>query len=227
MLKPIGVAGGAEHVGGGPTKMPVVIHCHGNAGNIENHVSFSDFLTARGIAVFIFDYRGYGASEVGAMNRANLMMDTRAALDAVLARDDVDRDRVGVLGVSLGGAFASGLAAERREVRAVALVSPFSGWSDIAATHVPILGRILIRAGLDPATSVTKLGARPLLVIHGTADTVIPIDHGERVVNAAQSAGVKAELWTADGAGHNDIMDGVDAQGALGDFLTRELGVAR
>jgi dipeptidyl aminopeptidase/acylaminoacyl peptidase len=218
LLKPRSVPG---------QRFPVVIHCHGNAGNVENHAPFSEFLVDDGFAVLMFDYRGYGDSENASSTRATLVRDTQAALDYALLREDLDPHRIGVLGVSLGGVAASHLAADRPEIRSVALISPFTGWSDIADDHVPVLGRLLVRRGFDPMDAAVLLGTKPLLVMHGERDTVVPVAHGRRLVEAALSAGVGAQLFLLPGADHNDVMDGRIAREELARFFSQTLDSAR
>ncbi|MGH7545150.1 MAG: alpha/beta hydrolase, partial [Gemmatimonadota bacterium] len=57
---------------------PVVLHFHGNAGNILDRADHVDALAARGLDVFILSYRGYGKSE-GAPSEAGLYRDAEAA----------------------------------------------------------------------------------------------------------------------------------------------------
>ncbi|MFZ4576595.1 MAG: alpha/beta hydrolase, partial [Phycisphaerales bacterium] len=117
-----------------PGPHPTILHCHGNAGNIRDHADFSMFLAAKGYNVFLFDFRGYGASDPGPHHRDALMADTRAALDALANRPEVDPARIGVLGVSIGCVFAAELAATDDRVRACVLAAPFASWSSIAGT---------------------------------------------------------------------------------------------
>lgn len=187
---------------------PAVLHVHGNAGNVSSHLDFSRFLVDRGFAVFIFDYRGYGRSDPAAsgLSRAALMDDTRAALNALLARPEIDPTRVAVYGVSIGNAFSTRLAAERPEIRAVVAAAPFSGWRRIAHTHAPLLGAALIRGGMDPIDSCTALGRRPLLLIHGQEDTIVPPAESARIERVAAKAGVAVTRLVVPGVGHNDIV---------------------
>ncbi|MFA6046651.1 MAG: hypothetical protein WC718_16825, partial [Phycisphaerales bacterium] len=72
-------------------KRPAVFHCHGNAGNIADHLGFSQFLTQRGVHVLLFDYRGYGEStQDHRLTREKLRTDSLAAFDSLAARTDVD-----------------------------------------------------------------------------------------------------------------------------------------
>src|SRR5262245_20500306 len=92
--------------------VPTILHVHGNAGNIESHSWFTEYLPAAGFNVFIFDYRGYGQSEGHARRRGPLIEDTHAALDYLLTRDDIDPHRIGMYGQSLGGSIGLNVMAE-------------------------------------------------------------------------------------------------------------------
>lgn len=203
-----------------PGPHPAVLHCHGNAGNIDGHAEYSMFLAPKGHSVFVFDYRGYGASDPGPHHRHALMADTRAALDAIATRSDVDPARIGVLGVSIGCVFAAHLAASDERVKACVLAAPFASWPSIAGTHAPVLGPMLIRGGLDPVDSVRHMQGKPLLVVHGDADEIISVSHGERVAAAATRAGVRATFLVRPGVHHNDVLIGdAAAQSAVDEFL--------
>lgn len=217
---------GAGRAPGSPAG-PVILHTHGNAGNIESHVEFSRFLTSAGLSVFIFDYRGYGRSDPAShLNRGKLFTDTQAALDYLLSRPDVDPRRVGVYGVSVGSSFALALAAQRPEVRAAAEVSGFSTWRSIAGDHLPLLGPLLIRSGLDPLDSVKRLGTRPLLIIHGQLDTIVPVRHADILARAAKEAGTPVTGLVVPGAEHNDIIfESAPARDTIADFFSRTLSV--
>lgn len=203
---------------------PAVLHCHGNAGNVDAHLEFSEFLAEFGVHVFIFDYRGYGRSDRARMlRRGELMADARAALDALAARTDVLPGRVGAYGVSLGGAFASELAAEDDRVAALCTLSAFSSWSRVAGDHVPVLGRLVIGSGLDPVDAVTRLGKKPLLVVHGDADTIVPSAHAVRIVEAAKSAGAPVSSYSEPGGDHNSICQSETVKRKIGEFFRSRL----
>lgn len=209
-------------------RAPAILHVHGNAGHVGVHDSFSDFLTLEGFHVLIFDYRGYGRSDDrGPLRRGALLRDTQAALAYLLSREDVDPDRVGVLGVSLGGGFALHAAAGEARVRAVATLSAFSSWSGIAGDAVPVLGALLMGSGVDGVDAAGMLGARPYLVMHGEADEIVPVRHARVLYDAARAAGVRAELWTLAGGDHNNVVQSSpEARTHLADFYRAELGAA-
>jgi len=171
-----------------------VIHFHGNAANITNHVVASHWLVWEGYNVFIFDYRGYGRSE-GKVTRAGTIHDGHAALDYVLARNDVDPERILAFGQSLGGAVATVVAAEREEIRAIALDSTFSGYRRIASLHLQrmlffkSLSDLIAWLGLsgeyDPIDYVARIAPRPLLVIASTNDDICFAESGRELFEAA------------------------------------------
>ena len=186
-----------------------ILHVHGNAGNIESHVWFTEFLPGAGFNLFIFDFRGYGRSEGAARRRGPLIADTHAAVDALLARPDVDPARLGMYAQSLGGAIGLNVMAERRELGSCVAVSSFASWRDIAADSVgggrsgPIsrlLARVLIRDDHRPDVAISRID-RPVLVIHGTDDRIVPARHGRRLAEA----GPTAELVELDGGDHNGM----------------------
>jgi len=207
--------------------MPAVLHLHGNAGSIRSHAFFSEHLPAAGVAVMILDYRGYGESGGRARRRGPMLEDAHVALDALLRRRDVDPDRVAVFGQSLGGAFALLLAAERSEIRAVMLESPFASWRDIAADAIGggaiarTVARIFISDGRRPDEAAALID-RPMLVIHGDADRIIPVHHGERIAAMAPDA----VLHVLPGADHNSLRASHPESDRLQiDFLMRTLHI--
>lgn len=214
--------------GGGDGPRPTILHMHGNAGNVSSHVDFSRFLTAAGFNVLVFDYRGYGRSEKGngRLTRHKLLADSRAALSYLLLREDVDRERIGVFGVSLGGVFAMGLAAESEEAKAVATLSAFSSWKGIARDHAGLLGSVLIPSGIDPADSIQALGARPVLIVHNEEDQIVPAHHAKDLGEAALESGVGARVEVLEGGGHNEPPGvGSDAARIISDYFHEMLGV--
>jgi dipeptidyl aminopeptidase/acylaminoacyl peptidase len=190
-------------------RIPTILHTHGNAGNIETHVGFTEYLPAAGFNLFVFDYRGYGQSQGRARRREALIADSEAALDALLERSDVNPQRVGLYGQSLGGAIGLNLMARRPEVRAAVIESGFASWRQMAASAVGgdppgavsrFLAKLLISDGHRPEDAVARID-RPILLIHGTADSVIPVSHSRRLA----AAGTTTELVEIAGGDHNTL----------------------
>jgi uncharacterized protein len=204
---------------------PAILHIHGNAGHVGWHLDFSRFLVRHGFALLIFDFRGYGRSDppLRALRRDDLLVDTLAALDYLQSRPDIDPDRIAIYGVSLGAVLGLAAGAERPEVSAVVSVSAFASWRGIASTHGTPLGAVAIRPGLDAMHSIAAMKGRPVLLIHGTGDDIVPPSHAAQLAAAAQAAGTPVKRLDLH-AGHNDIIvDDPTAQNHIASFLRDSL----
>lgn len=83
-------------------------------------------------------------------------------------------------------------AAADPRVRAVATVSAFSSWQAVASDMLPVVGPFLIRPGTDPESAAARLADRPLFIMHGERDEIIPLRHAGNIHAAAEQAGVPA-----------------------------------
>lgn len=204
---------------------PAVLHCHGNAGNLADHLAFSQFLSHRGLHVLLFDYRGYGQSSPDQrLTRHKLRVDSLAAFDWLSSRPDVDPRRIGVYGVSLGGGFALRVAAERPASACVCTLAAFSNWSSVASDHVPVLGKLLINSGLEPEEAAGRLGSRAYQIVHGARDSIVLPRHAIALERVAKAAGTPVTRIVIDDAGHNNIIEFAHTREVIGEFFARELG---
>jgi hypothetical protein len=172
---------------------------NGNAGHRGDRAYLAAQLSARGVAVFLVDYRGYGGNP-GLPSEEGLARDARAALAYVGQRYDVDPARIAFFGESLGAAVAVRLALEYPP-SALILRSPFSSLVAIGQHHYPILPvRWLLR---DRYPSIERIDhvRCPVLVVVGDEDRVIPASDSELLFEAARHP---KRLVTIAGADHND-----------------------
>lgn len=186
-----------------PARAPSIGHvllCHGNAGNVGDRVAHLELLSAAGFDVLAFDYRGYGRSS-GRPSERGTYLDARAARDALLSRDGVDVSRVLYLGESLGGAVALALALELPPA-GVILQSTFTSVRDMARVHYPLVPAALVPDAYPSLRLIPRLQA-PLLVLHGARDQIVPLMHGEALVEAAPAP---KRLRIFPGVGHNDLI---------------------
>jgi fermentation-respiration switch protein FrsA (DUF1100 family) len=152
-------------------------------------------------ALLVVDYPGYGASS-GRTTEAGLYEAGALAYAALAARPDVDRKRIYVYGRSLGSAVATHTAADHA-VAGLILESPFTSARGMAARHYRIFPRFLVRLGLDNVATIPRVRC-PVLIFHGTADRLVPIDMGRSVAAAARGP---VEFVMIEGAGHNETYD--------------------
>ncbi|MBS1169559.1 MAG: alpha/beta hydrolase [Burkholderiaceae bacterium] len=179
-----------------------VIHLHGNAQNMTAHWNFAGFVPSRGYNLFTFDYRGYGESE-GAPGPQGVFEDSVAALDYLRSRTDIDAGKLFVFGQSLGGMLAIAAAgASPQGVRAVLAEAPFHSYDAMVKDKMPQTG-LMLCDNYTATAYVAKLAPIPLLLIHGTADIVVPYTHSVRLL---AEAGEPKRLVQIKGGDHVDAM---------------------
>ena len=188
----------------GPAK-GVIVHFHGNYGNVSNHFPLALFLVRQGFDVLAFDYEGYGASE-GNPTPQHLLEDGIASVQYAQGRDKTLK--VGVFGQSLGGSTAIQIAAQEPLVKAAVIEAAFSGQRAMGRAVLkrsvwlwPLypLAPLFLSAHYDAINAVAHIAPRPILFIHGDADTVVPVSMSKALFEAAQDP---KELWIVPGAGH-------------------------
>ncbi len=217
----------AKNRGEGDGPGPAVLHCHGNEGDVAAHASTSAYITQEGVSVFLFDYRGFGRSTPARMlTRDDLLTDAEAAYAYLRTRKDVDPARIGVFGYSLGGTYALQLAAAHSEIRCIVSIAAFCSWPRVASDFVPVLGRMLVPSGMAAEDAAAKLGLRPLLLVHGDRDEIVPYWHGKEILAVATAAHVPAELMTVAGGKHLNIFK-PDVKQRIREFFAQKLGVQR
>jgi uncharacterized protein len=236
----------AEPRGGGPA--PALVLCHGfpsgprgAASSAGTFPELADRVAreANWIAL-AFNFRGTGPSE-GDFSVPGWLTDVRAAVDALEARPDVRG--VWVAGVAEGGTLAICEAADDLRVRGVVTLAAPSSLRDWARDPLRLLEytrRVgMVRtpgfppvpatwarevAILDATGPASRLAPRPLLVLHGTEDAVVPVDEARTLIEAA---GHTAELRLVHAAGH-ELRHDPRAIAALLGWLDRQpLAAAR
>lgn len=184
-----------------------VIHLHGNTRNMTSHYRYVGWIADEGFNVFVFDYRGYGQS-AGTPDRKGIYEDCVAAVRYVQQRDDVNPEKVIVIGQSLGAANAIAVLGREKfdGILGIVAEAPFASYEEIVTDDLATSSGSISRAALgdaySPAAVVDKLGV-PLIVIHGTADRVVPYKQGKRLFDKAKEP---KQIWTIKGGRHCDSM---------------------
>ncbi|MFA5190834.1 MAG: alpha/beta fold hydrolase [Verrucomicrobiia bacterium] len=191
---------------------PAVLFLHGFTGQkTEAHRLFVKAARALARAGFIalrFDFRGSGDSggEFEQVTVSGWRQDARAALGVLLRQAGVDVGRVGVIGMSMGGAVACHLAAGEPRVRSLALwsavangadivevvASPDSlkhltkhGWADRMGNKVSAKFVEQFKAMSPPAD--LKRSRCPVFIAHGAADETVPVAQADQFEAAARA----------------------------------------
>lgn len=177
----------------------VLIFFHGNAGNISHRLDSLEIFHRLDLAVFIFDYRGYGNS-TGKPSEAGTYRDAQGAYRYMVEEREVDPDRLIYFGRSLGGAVASHLAIEHPP-KALILESTFTSAPDMASRVFPPVFPIrwLTRFSYSNIGNLKSIHC-PILIVHSTEDEIIPYDMGRKLYEAANQPKEFLQLH----GGHNE-----------------------
>ncbi|MFN3282476.1 MAG: alpha/beta hydrolase [Tabrizicola sp.] len=196
---------------------PVILFLHGNAGEIADRADRLEFYRDRGLGAAFLSWRGYGGSG-GRPSEAGLLTDAQAAYDHLRGLG-VAPDRIVVVGESLGTGPAVMLAA-RNPVGAVILEAPYSAAVDIARAAYPWLPvGLLMKDQFRTREHIAAIGA-PLLILHGEADSVIPIGHGRRLYDLAAEPRTFRSLGPV---GHDALFSPATWE-IEADFIARTIG---
>lgn len=203
----------------GQKRHPIVIVSHGFNGTHHSGRSYFGMLAEIGYMCYTFDFPcGSLGSRTDPDTRNMSVLDEQRALEAIVqyfrSRPDVDKRRIVLLGESQGGLVSTLTAASlKRQVERLVLVFPAlcipDNWnerypqpSDIPETtvlwQVPLGRRFFMELrDMDPYRAVEAY-RRPVLIVHGDADPVVPIDYSRRAVRQFRHA----RMVELPGAGH-------------------------
>ena len=150
------------------------------------------------VALLVMDYPGYSGSG-GRATEAGMYGAADVAYAALDARPEVDPRRIYVYGRSLGTAAAT-YTATHHPVAGVILESPFTNAADMARHAYRIFPSVIVRLSLDNLGRIKQVRC-PVLLFHGTADRLVPLEMGMRIAAAARGP---VELVLLQGSGHNE-----------------------
>ena len=190
------------------TPCPVVIGCHGllSNGDSPKQIALGEKFVDEGIAFFRFDHRGCGQSE-GEFSRVTSLdgrrRDLLAAVETLRMRQEIDDQRIGLFGSSLGGTTVLAAAGEIKPLAVVTVAAPVRSRAiQTGAVNDELLEASL--ASMDPENLVFDLSARlfevsNILIFHGDSDAVVSF---ENALEIREKAAAPGELVRLEGGDH-------------------------
>jgi pimeloyl-ACP methyl ester carboxylesterase len=181
---------------------------------INGALDFASDMHERGFNVFMFDLRGHGQSSAARVSFGlREKNDVLGAVDWLKAKG-FGAGKIGVLGVSLGSASAAYAAAEEPAISALVIDSGFADFgtlagdvlrrsSNSATLLLPALSAFSnALAGVNglasqPVAQIPGILPRPIMIIHGADDRLIPPAQAEQLAHAAHT-----DVWLVAGANH-------------------------
>jgi pimeloyl-ACP methyl ester carboxylesterase len=187
------------------SKAPTLLYLHGTFRTLFENRHKIEALRAAGFSVLAVDYRGWGLSTPITPSEHTILQDADVAWSALVQREIRPAQRV-IYGHSMGSAVAVDLASRLRaeaDYGALILESAFTSFADVAG-GAGFLARLLMNFSTERFASIEKIAQvrAPLLMLHGTLDTTIPIALSEELFTAANPP----KQWQAIvGAAHSDL----------------------
>ncbi len=216
----VAIAGEVFSPPGGRTPHPALCLCHGipspnPSPSDEGYAPLARRFALEGFVACTFNFRGTGRSG-GNLDLLDWTRDLNAVVESLLETDGVDPSKIFLMGFSAGAAAAIYVAAHDGRISAVvSCASPAEFCSlrlDELLEQCRRLGTIKDELfsfsseewrnhffEINPIRWIGKVAPRPSLILHGTDDELINIDHAERLHRAAKDP---KKLVVLPGAGH-------------------------
>jgi uncharacterized protein len=180
---------------------PALLYLHGARWNLSASATRIDRWRQLGFAVLAVDYRGFGKSTAVAPSEAYAYEDAEAAW-AHLATLAPGRPHF-IVGHSLGGAIAAELARRHPEAAGLVMEATFTSVQDMIDQSpwgfLPV--SLILTQRFDTLSKVREL-RMPVLVTHGTNDSIVPFQMGQRLYDAVKGP---KRFVKVEGAGHHNL----------------------
>jgi fermentation-respiration switch protein FrsA (DUF1100 family) len=170
---------------------------HGNGGSACDRQYIKTVLDQHNISSIFVEYAGY-SNDNSKPSVQKMLID---ADNAAAYAKQLHPKQLIIVSESIGGGPATYLAKEQPDK--IILISPFSRLSDVAQKVYLIYPvKLLIKTDLDNIAALRQFRGK-VAIIHGTSDTIIPIELSEKLYAAIQT---QKTFYKIDGAGHNDMF---------------------
>jgi alpha-beta hydrolase superfamily lysophospholipase len=185
---------------------PTLLYLHGTFRTVPQNRHKIEALREAGFAVLALEYRGWGLSSAMTPSEQTLLQDADAAWVELQRREPRAGQRV-IYGHSMGSGVAVDLASRLKapqDYGALILESAFTSFADVAS-EAGLFASLLLHLNNERFASIDKITRvhAPLLMIHGTADTTIPIRLGRQLFAAANPP----KRWLSiNGGAHSDLQ---------------------
>ncbi len=226
-------------------EVPCVIFLHGYGGRKEDVLEAAEMIAKEGYAIMAIDaeYHGERREEGKELYSPNIsdsvrgivqtVIDLRRAIDYVETRPEIDKDKIGYAGGSMGGILGAIFIGVEPRVKAAALIVAGGNMSlmirESQHPTMPAIREFLQREGLsheelqslldpvDPVNFISRFSPRPVVFHLGKHDTIVPAEAGRQLY---EKAGQPKEIYWYD-TGHDVPLDLVLVR--VLDFMDRNL----
>jgi 2,6-dihydroxypseudooxynicotine hydrolase len=218
-------------------RCPVLVMAPGLDSTKEELHAYQEPFLARGIAVLAVDGPGQGEAEYEIPICGDYERAAAAAVDWIERRDDLEKQKIAIWGVSLGGYYAPRAAAFEKRLRAcIALSGPFE-WAEIwdglpeltrqafrVRSHSPDEAAAKRRAAELSLAGCARNIECPIFIVAGRQDRLVPASHAERL---ARSVSGPVELLMVEDGGHNANNRPYRYRSRSADWLAAQFGLPK
>lgn len=197
-----------------PGKVPLVLYFGGNAEEVSHLINDSEKFNGWNIG--LFNYRGYGLSQ-GQPSEEAIFNDALQIYDYFSKRQDIQTDKIVLIGRSLGSGVATYIA-QNRQVNGLILVTPYDSMLNLAKDRFPLLPISLILKHKFDSISRAPSIKQPLLILAAENDETIPPIHSKRL---AEKWGGKVNLKIIQDENHNSVSTNELYWMYIKDFLSQ------
>jgi pimeloyl-ACP methyl ester carboxylesterase len=189
--------------------LPTILLFHGNGEIAFDYQYFAQLFFECGVNLAVVDFRGYGFSS-GTPIYSSLISDAIPIYNEMKKWMDENnlKNSLFVLGRSLGSACASEIGSHNpKDLRGIIFESGFGSIYNMMTRLFRVSGSNITPEALKEYSNDTRIEKfkKPVLIIHGTMDWIIPSDEANVIFNALPEE-VEKKLVMIEGAGHNDIF---------------------
>jgi 2,6-dihydroxypseudooxynicotine hydrolase len=219
---------------GGVDQPPVVLLIPGLDSTKEELTGLEFWFLDRGMATFAIDGPGQGEAEYDLPIETSYEKPATAAIDAIAGRADLDVDRLGALGISLGGYYVVRAAAYEKRIKAIISLSgphtinetidetpPMSKLAFQVRTHSSSFDEAKEKLASMDLTGVTEQVTCPAFVITGAEDRIVPANQTRRI---AETLGGPVALNIIEGANHVATNKAYLYRPHMADWMADQLG---
>ena len=159
-------------------KYKTILFLHGNAGSLENRIHKINHLKDMNVNFLLVAWRGFSGNK-GKPTEKGLYEDARSAV-AWLKSKGVKENNIIIYGESLGTGVATEIA-QNRNFAGIILESPFTSMIDSGKDKYPYLPvRLLLKDKYESDKKIKNIN-RPILIMHGKVDNIVPFHMGKRI----------------------------------------------
>lgn len=174
----------------------------------EDYLTVADHCVRRGLATLAFDGPGQGETMFKMRWRTDFERAVVAVIDYLQTRPEIDHNRIGIIGRSMGGCYAPKTAAIDKRIKALAAWGAMYHLRNIAEVPHHTLEGLLFVSGSKTLEEAKKFYASidlsgfapkitcPTLVVHGGLDVITPIDNATSLINDLKGrVPVETMIW--------------------------------